>query len=55
LLETELFFSELDFSEPVFSELDELSLLADSDLPSAPDDELEPLPLDEPPFGDFLA
>jgi len=50
LSETELLFSEFDFSE-----LDEPSFFEVSDLPPAPDDELDPLPLEEPPFDDFLA
>ncbi len=59
LSETELLFSELGFSELVFSELDsELagpSVFEVSDLLSAEDDELEPLPFAERPVDDFLA
>jgi hypothetical protein len=47
--------AELLFSEPAFSEAAELSLFELSALPSPEDDELEPLPLAEVPFDDFLA
>jgi hypothetical protein len=56
LSETELLFSELGFSELVFSELDSgPSVFEVSDLLSAEDDELEPLPFAERPVDDFLA
>jgi hypothetical protein len=55
LSETELLFSELGFSELVFSELAGPSVFEVSDLLSAEDDELEPLPFAERPVDDFLA